>query len=164
MQILIYWSLSQNFVHDTTDMLCKICCNLPATERIREQRIYYRISIKFLVKQAPGWTDADPTTNANYSLHIIDFDIKWINLVAWTRESFVKCARNVRYLHEEWVYGIQIPRDWWTVLTIDPWELWVLFWQSDFQVNFSDWWLRYLFRNCHQLNVTGPYRWLVNIG
>ena len=108
MQILIYLSLPQNFVHDTPDMLCKISSDLSTRERmaIVAKQICHRISIKYLVKQAPGWTDADPTTNANYSLHIIDFDIKWINLVAWTRKSFVKCARNVRYLHEEWVYGI----------------------------------------------------------
>ena len=35
---------------------------------------------------------------------------------------------------------------------------------GDFQANFRDWWLRYLLWNCRQLNVTGPYWWLVNIG
>ena len=38
------------------------------------------------------------------------------------------------------------------------------FWISDFQANFSDWWLRYLLWNWPQMNVTGPYWWLVNIG
>ena len=33
---------------------------------------------------------------------------------------------------------------------------------SNFQVNFPDWWLRFLFWNCPQKNVTGPYWWLVN--
>ena len=28
----------------------------------------------------------------------------------------------------------------------------------------SDWYLRYSLRNCHHLNVTGPYLWKVNIG
>ena len=28
---------------------------------------------------------------------------------------------------------------------------------SNFQADFSDWWLRHLLRNCTQMNVTGPY-------
>ena len=46
------------------------------------------------------------------------------------------------------------------------WPLWYLneIWLSNFQANFSDRWLRYLLLNCHQVIVTGPYWWYVNIG
>ena len=36
--------------------------------------------------------------------------------------------------------------------------------QFNFQANFSEWWLRYLLRNCPQMNATKPYWWSVNIG
>ena len=36
--------------------------------------------------------------------------------------------------------------------------------QFNFQANFSEWWLRYLLRNCPQMNATRPYWWRVNTG
>ena len=32
------------------------------------------------------------------------------------------------------------------------------------QANFNDWWLRYLWQNWPEMNITGPYWWKVNIG
>ena len=34
----------------------------------------------------------------------------------------------------------------------------------NFQTKLSEWWLRYISWNCHQMNVIGPCWWLVNIG
>ena len=39
---------------------------------------------------------------------------------------------------------------------------WMKFSINNFQANFSDWWLEYLFWNCIQMN--GPYWWWVNVG
>ena len=35
---------------------------------------------------------------------------------------------------------------------------------NNLQANASDWWMRCLLWNCSQVDVTGPYRWYVNIG
>ena len=38
---------------------------------------------------------------------------------------------------------------------IGPWEICMKYYISNFQANFSDWWLRHLLWNCPQLMVTG---------
>ena len=37
-------------------------------------------------------------------------------------------------------------------------------WNSNFQIDFSDWWLRHLLWNCPNMNVIGLHWWSVNIG
>ena len=43
-------------------------------------------------------------------------------------------------------------------------EIWITLQVCSFQTDFSDWWLRHLFWNRHNMNVTGPHWWSVNIG
>ena len=50
------------------------------------------------------------------------------------------------------------------VNSLAPSRFWLTFRWSDFQTNFNDWWLSYLPWNYPQMNVTGPFWWLVNIG
>ena len=49
-------------------------------------------------------------------------------------------------------------------LLIGPWEIWMKFWICNFQMDFSDWWLRHLLWNCPNMIVTGLHWWSVNIG
>ena len=46
---------------------------------------------------------------------------------------------------------------------IGPWEIWMKFHICNFQMDFSDWWLRHSFWNCPNMNVTGLHWWSVNI-
>ena len=50
------------------------------------------------------------------------------------------------------------------IILISPWEISISFQEGNLQVTFSEWWLRYLWWNCPQMNVTRPYWWWVNIG
>ena len=45
--------------------------------------------------------------------------------------------------------------------TLGEWN--EIFKLGNFQCNFSDWWLRYFFWKCSQMNVPGSYWWQVNI-
>ena len=45
---------------------------------------------------------------------------------------------------------------------IGPWESWIKFQISNFQTNFSDWWLKFLLWNCS--HITRPHWWWVSIG
>ena len=47
---------------------------------------------------------------------------------------------------------------------IGPWKVLTTFYVSNFQVNFSDWWLRCMVRNCPQVIGTWPCWRYVNIG
>ena len=47
---------------------------------------------------------------------------------------------------------------WWIVIElIVHWVIWMKSYTSNFQTNFSDWWLGNLLWNCRQLNVLGHY-------
>ena len=39
----------------------------------------------------------------------------------------------------------------------NPWEILMKFKISNFQANFSDWWLRHLLWNFPQMNISVPY-------
>ena len=50
-----------------------------------------------------------------------------------------------------------------SVQLIGPWKCWLKL-KSNFQANFSTWWLMFLLWNCHQMNVIASCWWQVNIG
>ena len=48
--------------------------------------------------------------------------------------------------------------------SLAPGKFELKFYISNFQMDFSDWWLRHLLWNCPNMNVTGLHWWSVNIG
>ena len=46
-----------------------------------------------------------------------------------------------------------------TMLTHCPWEIRMKGYKSNFHTKLSDWRLRHILWNCHQMNVIGPYLW-----
>ena len=59
-----------------------------------------------------------------------------------------------------WVYTVYTFLPVVHIQLIGPWDMLDKF----FPANLGEWWLRYLLINCHQVIVTGPDTWLVNIG
>ena len=51
-----------------------------------------------------------------------------------------------------------------TFNSLVPWEIWMKFYICNFQTDFSYCWLRHLFWNCPNMNVTRLHWWSVNIG
>ena len=52
----------------------------------------------------------------------------------------------------------------WWINSLVPARFQWKFCTNNFRAYFSDWWQRYRFWNCPQMNITGPFWWWVNIG
>ena len=100
---------------------------------------------------------------------------KWLNFcrlffvleILTLRNSFQwKCTRNTNIFNHENAFENVVCKmcailfrpqllntHWWTLY----WEIRMQCNSSNFQINFSNWWLRYLLWSCPHMNITGPF-------